>query len=271
MGNQFTDSQVYGCSVAAAAHIQNRLIPEKETIMKYEQSSVLITGASQGIGRSISITFAAALNRPLILLARNRENLEETAELCRKAGADRIFLAVCDATDAAEMASLILPDGFPAPGLLINNAGSYLYKTLSDTTNEEFQSQINVNLFTAVNTVNRFIKDLHLFDRALIINICSEGSVRGLAESGAYSAAKHALLGYTRSLRDELKQTQIGVTAINLGQTHSPSWDDSDMPPENLINPTDVAKILLSFSMLSLRTVVEEITIQPQNGRVSAM
>ncbi|PWN07058.1 SDR family NAD(P)-dependent oxidoreductase [Rhodohalobacter mucosus] len=239
--------------------------------MTYEHSSVLITGASQGIGRSIALSFAASTDRPLILLARNKENLEETAELCRKAGSAYTHIICCDATDRPSVMSLDLPEEVPSPGLIINNAGSFLYKTLTQTTNEEFQHQIDVNLFTAVNTVNRFLSELMELDRALIINICSVGSLTGLADSGAYSAAKHAVLGYTRSLRDELKNTNIGVTAINLGQTHSPSWDESTMPPEKLINPTDVAQILVTLSHLSPRTLVEEIIIQPQHGRVPAM
>jgi len=239
--------------------------------MTYEQSSVLITGASQGIGRSIALSFASATNRPLILLARNKKNLEETADLCRKAGCASAHIVVGDATDRQTMMEFELPGDVPVPGLVINNAGTFLYKTVTETSNEEFHHQIDVNLFTAVNTVNRFLPGLKGMDRALIINICSVGSLRGLADSGAYSAAKHAVLGYTRSLRDELKNTNIGVTAINLGQTHSPSWDESTMPPEKLINPTDVAQILVTLSRLSPRSLVEEITIQPQHGRVPAM
>jgi short-subunit dehydrogenase len=239
--------------------------------MNYDTSSVLITGASQGIGRSIALGFAAATNRPLILLARNKQNLEETAKLCREAGAGEIHLAVCDAVNESDVKSLKLPEDFPGPGLLINNAGTFLLKNLTQTTNSEFQHQLDVNLFTTVNIVNRFLDELKSLDRALIINICSIGSLRGFADSGAYSAAKHATLGYTRSLRDELKHTDIGVTAINLGQTHSTSWAESSMPPERLINPTDVAKILVTLSNLSPRSLVEEILIQPQHGRVPPM
>jgi short-subunit dehydrogenase len=105
----------------------------------------------------------------------------------------------------------------------------------------------------------------------LILNICSIGSLQGLGESGAYSSAKHALLGYTRSLRDELKNTDIGVTAINLGQTHSPSWSESTMSPAKLINPSDVSSLIVQMTQLSPRTLVEEITIQPQHGRVEPM
>ncbi len=237
--------------------------------MSYQKSSVLITGASQGIGRNISISFAAQTNRPLLLLARNAENLEKTADLCREAGSKQVAVLVCDATSPTELQKLLLPKGFPNPGIIVNNAGSYLYKKLEDTTNEEFQNQIDINLFTAVNVVQRFLPTLKKQDRALIVNICSVASLKGYGDSGAYSAAKHALLGYTRSLREELIETQIGVTAINLGQTHSSSWAGSDMNPTKLIHPTDVANLIVAISNLSPQSVVEEISIQPQHGKVT--
>jgi short-subunit dehydrogenase len=239
--------------------------------MIYKHSSVLITGASQGIGRSIAITFAATTTRPILLLARSEDKLNETKDLCEKAGAADVACLVCDATSETQLADLSIPEDIPAPGIIVNNAGSYLYKKVTETSSEEYQKQIDLNLFTAVNVVNRFLPGLREFDRSLILNVCSVGALQGLAESGAYSSAKHALLGYTRSLRDELKETDIGVTAINLGQTHSPSWDESTMSPEKLINPSDVSALIVQMTELSPRTLVEEITIQPQHGRVAPM
>lgn len=239
--------------------------------MSYKESSVLITGASQGIGRSIAITFAASTQKSLLLLARNRKNLEETKRLCEQAGADQVEVLICDATDMEDVLNLKIPEGIAGPGVIINNAGSYLYKSLAETTDEEFRHQMETNLFAAVHIVRRFLSDLRKLDRALIINICSVGALRGFSDSGAYSSSKHALLGYTRSLREELKKTDIAVTAVNLGQTHSTSWDASDMSPERLINPTDIAKLLVSITEFSPRSVVEEILIQPQHGRVPSM
>jgi short-subunit dehydrogenase len=239
--------------------------------MIYKDSSVLITGASQGIGRSIAITFAATTRRPLLLLARSEDKLKETEELCKKAGATNVACLICDATDEDQLSALQIPDDMPEPGIIVNNAGSYLYKKVTETSAEEYQKQIDLNLFTAVNVTNKFLPGLRKFDRSLILNICSIGSLQGLGESGAYSSAKHALLGYTRSLRDELKNTDIGVTAINLGQTHSPSWSESTMSPAKLINPSDVSSLIVQMTQLSPRTLVEEITIQPQHGRVEPM
>lgn len=239
--------------------------------MTFDQQPVLITGASQGIGRSIAIAFAAETSRPLILMARNAKNLAETQKLCEAEGANHIELVVCDATDAEALKGIKLSAEMPEPALIINNAGSYLYKPLETTTEQEFRHQINVNLFTAVNVTSRFLPTLKEKKRGLIVNISSVGATRGLAESGAYSAAKHALLGYTRSLRKELLGTNIGVTALNLGQTHSPSWSGSSVSPIDLIDPKDVASLIVAISGLSARSVVEELLLQPQHGKVPPM
>jgi short-subunit dehydrogenase len=243
----------------------------KKEFMTFDQQPVLITGASQGIGRSIAIAFASETSRPLILMARNFENLSETKKLCEAEGNQRIELIACDAADANAVESIELPADLPEPSLLINNAGSYLYKPLETTTEEEFRHQIDVNLFTAVNVTSRFLPSLKERERGLIINISSVGATRGLAESGAYSAAKHALLGYTRSLRKELLGTNVGVTALNLGQTHSPSWSGSSVSPIDLIDPKDVAALIIAISGLSPRSVVEELLLQPQHGKVPPM
>ncbi|TVQ04856.1 MAG: SDR family NAD(P)-dependent oxidoreductase [Balneolaceae bacterium] len=239
--------------------------------MQYSESSVLITGASQGIGRCIAVTFAKHTNRPLLLIARNKNNLEITKKQCIEAGSKSVEIIQCDLSKSSEAEKIVLPDGIAEPGIIINNAGTYLYKTLEETTEAEFQHQVNVNLFSAVNTVQRFLPGLRKKERALIINICSVGALKGLGDSGAYAASKHALLGYSRSLREELKDTVIGVTAINLGQTHSTSWEGSSINTERLIDPVDLAMLLISFTKLSKRTLVEEITLQPQHGRVPSM
>ena len=157
--------------------------------MIYKHSSVLITGASQGIGRSIAITFAATTSRPILLLARSEDKLKETKDLCTKAGATIVACLTCDATSEEQLSGLELPDDMPAPGIIINNAGSYLYKKVTETSADEFQRQVDLNLFTAVNVINRFLTTLREFDRSLIINVCSIGALQGLGESGAYSSA----------------------------------------------------------------------------------
>jgi len=236
-----------------------------------QDHSIVITGASRGIGRRIAQTFACETDYALLLIARTKSDLQDTKTLCSKVGDNEIAIAAVDASDSKAVQNIKLPSGFPDPKIIINNAGSYLLKNLEKTTPEEFAQQIQANLYSAVNTTNRFLKDLKNKDHALIVNICSEGALVGLEDSGAYSASKHALLGYTRSLRKELIDTEIGVTAINLGQTQSTSWEGSLIDRDLLIDPDDVAQIILNLTLLSPRTVVEEMLVKPQHGRVPPM
>lgn len=238
--------------------------------MSFPSSPVLITGASQGIGRVIATVFARETGRPLILLSRSEKKLEESKRACVEAGAeaDKILTLSCDATDPRATAGLALPDDFAPPGILVNNAGGFLFKKLQDTTDREFHAQVELNLFAAVNITNRFLPDMKGMERGLIINTCSVASLVGYGNSGAYAASKHAILGYTRSLRKELYDTSIGVTAINLGQTYSTSWEDTDVNPDQLIDPEDVGRLMVGLTRLSPRTVVEEVILKPQGGGV---
>jgi len=264
--------------------------------------TVVITGASQGIGRHIAIAFAQQTTHHLVLLARNAENLAQTKTLCLESIAkksrnsqssgisetsklesgalkhstskqsDRQILSIpVDLVDPEAVESISLPVEIPEPSLLILNAGHFLYKPLSTTSHVEFQQQINTNLFSSVHVVSRFLPYMKMRGEGLIIGIDSMSALKGNGESGAYSASKHALLGYLRSLRQELLPSGIGVSAIHLGQTYSPSWDGSQVNPERLIDPDDVANVLLSLTMLSSRTTVEEITIMPKKGEVPPM
>lgn len=239
--------------------------------MSYEEASVVITGASRGIGRHIALSFAEHTDRGLILLARTEKDLLHTKQLCRQVGDNAIYIYACDLSNADALSEFSLPQGFEKPAILVNNAGAYLYKKLEHTRSEEFREQIETNLLTAVHVTNHFLPDIKEMDRGLVINICSVGSLQGLPESGAYSASKHALLGYTRSLRREMLQSNIAVSAINLGQTQSTSWNESDVNAEMLIDPRDVAELLVVLSRLSPRTVAEEIILTPQHGRVPPM
>lgn len=236
-----------------------------------QNHSVVITGASRGIGRQIALAFAKETDYALILIARTATDLQRTKELCKAEGDNKIAIIACDVSDSNNTENIQLPDDFSAPKIIINNAGSFLLKSLSETNADEFDEQIHSNLYSAVNVTNRFLGDLKTKSHALIINICSAGAVEGLKDSGAYSASKHALLGYTRSLRQELMDTEIGVTAINLGQTQSTSWEGSSVDGDLLIASDDVARLILSLTGLSSRTVVEEMLVKPQHGRTPPM
>tara|TARA_Y100001935_G_C17311374_1_gene516621 strand:- start:8926 stop:9636 length:711 start_codon:yes stop_codon:yes gene_type:complete len=233
--------------------------------VSYSDSSVIITGGSKGIGLSIAKVFARETDRPLVLLSRSTDDLVKAKQECLDAGAASVEIIPADIT-SEEINSI----DFNAyePGILINNAGYFLYKLLAETTEKEFEDQFHINVMGAFRLTQKVLPFLRKQDRGLIVNISSKAALKGVGDCGAYSMSKHALLGYTRSLREELKDTKIAVSAINLGQTYSTSWENIDVDQEKLIDPEDVGRIILSLSRLSPRSVAEEINLMPQGGEI---
>jgi short-subunit dehydrogenase len=236
--------------------------------MDFKDLSVIITGGSKGIGLSIAKVFARKTDRPIVLMARNTVELEEAKKECLEEGAKEVRIIKADIT-GKEVSQIDF--GKYNPGILINNAGGFLFKDLENTSVEEFEQQFRINALGAFNLTKYVLPKLKVQERGLIVNICSQASLTGMGDSGAYSASKHATLGYTRSLRKELMDSQIAVTAINLGQTYSTSWEGVDVDPKKLIDPEDVGSLIVALSELTAQSVAEEIILKPQGGEVNPM
>lgn len=235
----------------------------------FAESTVVITGASRGIGREIALAFARRTDHSLWLLARDRERLQETAAECRRSGFPNVKIQPVDLTDPDQVERLTPPESLPDPGIVIHSAGYFLLKPLQETGSEEFRRQWMLHTEAAFGLDRKLLPVLKQRERGLIVHIASSGALRGQPRSGAYSSSKHALLGYSRSLRRELLPSRVAVTALNLGQTWSHSWQGVDVEPEELIDPGDVGTLLVQLSKFSPRTVAEEIVLAPQHGRRS--
>ncbi|MEX2368105.1 MAG: SDR family oxidoreductase, partial [Balneolaceae bacterium] len=234
--------------------------------MSFQTSTVVITGASRGIGRNIALAFARDTDHALLLLARDLEALKKVKEECLEQGGDLVRVKTCDLTREQSIDRLRFPDSLPGPGVLINNAGTFLLKKLQETSLSEFEQQWAINVKGPFLLTHKWLPRIKEQERGLIVNISSLGALEGQEQSGAYSSSKHALLGYSRSLRKELQNTNIAVSVLNLGQTMSTSWEGVDVDPDELIDPADVGKLIVSLTHLSPRTVVEEMTLRPQKG-----
>jgi short-subunit dehydrogenase len=101
-----------------------------------------------------------------------------------------------------------------------------------------------------------------------VFNICSIASIKAYPNGGSYAISKFALLGFTKVLREELKEDGIRVTAVLPGATRTSSWDAVPLPEERFMKPEDVADAVFGAYSLSPRSVVEEVLIRPQLGDI---
>jgi hypothetical protein len=98
--------------------------------------------------------------------------------------------------------------------------------------------------------------------------MCSVASIMAYGNGGSYSISKFALLGFSKSLREELKPYNIKVTAVLPGATLTDSWGGVDLPESRFSKPEDIADLIYSITQISKNSVVEELVIRPQLGDI---
>ena len=233
--------------------------------------TVLITGASQGLGAAIASAFAAEYGRTarLALVARSQEALEAVAAGCRQRSATAEAF-VCDVTDdaAVEALAAAVTERLGVPDVLVNNAGRFTPGGLAETTPAAFRDMLSVNLTSAFLVTRAFLPAMLARGSGRVLMMGSVASVRGYPGGLAYGAAKHGLLGLARALREETKGSGVGITTLLPGATETPSWDGSGVDRARLMPAEDVAQIAVEIAGLSGRSVVEEILIRPDAGDV---
>ncbi len=227
---------------------------------------IVITGASQGIGRTIAVELASVLPNPVLLVARNNAGLLETQKLCKEVGHSDTTVFSCDLTKEDEVDDLVQKLSNSKLAALINNAGAYLEKNVFESESDDYIKMFEVNALAPIVLTNKALQTFDTNCEGRIIFISSVTAKKGQARCGAYSSGKSALQGYIESLRESLLETKIAVTSIILGQTFSTSWDGIDVDPERLIDAADIGKTIASICSLSGRTCIEELTIRPQKG-----
>lgn len=230
-------------------------------------SIIVITGASQGIGAALAEKFAEVPNVKLALMARNEANLNEVVARCQAKGAFATSFP-CDLTDASAITSVTknILSKLGAPDVVINNAGVFEQGSFLETTLDQFNTQISVNLTSAFLVTQAFLPTLLEAKHGHLFFMASVASLRGYPSGVAYCAAKHGLLGLARVVREETKSQGIRTTVIMPGATLTPSWAGVDLPESRFMPPEDIAQSVFDIWKLSDRSVVEEIVIRPQQG-----
>ncbi|HEX4355773.1 MAG TPA: SDR family NAD(P)-dependent oxidoreductase [Polyangiales bacterium] len=162
--------------------------------------TALVTGASRGIGRHLAHALAdRGMN--LVLAARSAADLDEVKAALQSSGV-RVLCVPTDVSDSAALEALVAAaiKEFDAIALLINNAGLEQGALYSDYPRESVQRIIDVNLSAPMLLTHMLLPQMIARREGHVVNIASVAGLVGVAYNEAYSATKHAMLGFTRSL-----------------------------------------------------------------------
>lgn len=229
----------------------------------------IVTGASRGIGRGIALRLAKE-NHDLMLIGRDKSALTDVKKTVESFGVDsEIFIGdVSEQNFANETIKKIL-DKYGKVDHLINNAGIGILKKFVDSNLDEFKKQIDVNLFGVYNFTKAVINHMIENRSGSIINISSLAGKNAFVGGTMYSATKHALMGFTRSLMLEVREFNIRVAAICPGSVDTEFNPNREiMPPkQNILLPEDVAETVVLILKMPVRALVSEIDIRPTNPK----
>ncbi len=229
--------------------------------------SILITGASSGIGRAAAIKLARPEHR-LYLVARRESELEQVAVICRELGSETDFVS----QDLGELDRLpALADSayqsqdFP---VLINCAGIGVFAEFADLPWEDFQRQVQLNLFAPARLIHAALPRMLELGGGQIINVLSMTCVHVLPGGGGYSTAKAGLQMLGKIVSQEYRRKGIKVTNLMPGAVDTPIWDGSPMAncmPE-MIPTEEVANLIFQLVTNPRSFNVDEILMMPSQG-----
>ncbi len=130
------------------------------------------------------------------------------------------------------------------------------------------ENTMQTNIYSAYYLTQQLVPAMIPHQSGHIFNMCSVASIKAYPNGGSYSISKFALLGFSKCLREELKEHHIKVTSILPGATLTDSWSGVDLPESRFSKPSDIAELIYSITQLSSLSVVEELVIRPQLGDI---
>lgn len=230
--------------------------------------TAILTGAAGGIGEALTCELAAC-GMNLVLTGRNAEKMRVLAEKTRQAGV-RVAECVGDLSDLAFVDAVLetARAEFGGVDVIINNAGLSHNCTVEEMTPELFDEIMRVNVRAPYFMCQRAIPDLKQSDCATIINICSVVAHKGYPRQSVYSASKHALLGASKAMANELFRENIRVHVISPGGVFTPmiALTRPELTPEGMILPEDIARIARFYlECRKTNAVIDEIEIHRAN------
>ena len=229
-------------------------------------TGALVTGATQGIGRATAFALGRAGYR-VGVCARTAPAVDALAAELRSEGITAAGAAAdVGNPEQVERAVAMVTESLGWIGLLVNNAGVLIARPFEELTLEDWDVTMATNLRGLYLVTRAILPGMRRRREGTIVNVASLAGRNGFAGGTAYTASKHAVLGFGRSLMLELRKEGIRVITVCPGSVDTGLLRDQPMlpsKPERILRPEDVADTILHAVELPGRAMVSELDIRP--------
>ena len=226
----------------------------------------LVTGASTGLGESISIKLALK-GFKVVLASRNEKKLNCLKNVISEKGGNSqvIITDVSNEEDVKKLYSTIDVDKID---VVVNNAGLGVFNKIQDISIDEWDNQLNTNLRGSFLITKHVSRSMIKRKAGKLVFINSVAGINAYPYSSAYVASKFGLRGFTSSLREELREHNIKVISVHPGAVDTPFWNNVnvDFPKNEMLKSDDVADTIIHAILSPNNLVQEEIVIRRTAG-----
>nr|WP_258469525.1 SDR family oxidoreductase [Priestia megaterium] len=231
---------------------------------KISGKKIIITGASSGIGERLTWHIAKNGGIPIIL-ARSINKLEKIKEQIEKQFSVECYVYKVDLEhrkDRTQVIANILTEHQKIQGL-INNAGIGIFEDVMHMNEEDIERMFQLNVHALIQITKQILPYFATLEgEAHIINIASQAGKLATPKAAIYSATKHAVLGFTNGLRQELTDSKIEVTAVNLGPVQTNFFLSADPDgtyqknvQKYILDPDQVAQKIIRYLFVKKREI----------------
>lgn len=218
--------------------------------MNIKDKVVVVTGASDGIGRQVALKLSKE-GSSLALVARDEERLNLVKEECLKLGSPKVEIYVCDISKKDEVKQTVnkIISDFNSVDILLNIAGIWQkLNLLEDISDEEVDNVVDIDLKGMIYLTKYFVKYFKEQENdALIINVSSRSGVTAQEGQNIYTAAKWGVTGFSESLKTDLKDSKIRVATVFQGGTNTEMFNKTGehFDQNKFIKPEDLADVIV--------------------------
>jgi short-subunit dehydrogenase len=225
-----------------------------------------VTGASRGIGRAIAEKLAGK-NVELLLHGRDTVALAQTRKIVEPR-CGKVTLLIHDLATARGVSDLTAEAGREPVELLVNNAGIAVVKPFTEITSIEWEQTIGVNLTAPFLLTQRFAP--RMAPGSSIVNILSVAAKTAFPNWSAYCMSKFALEGFSRCVREELRDRKIRVINVYPAATDTDIWSqvEGQWPRERMMSAAQVADAVAFALVRPTDTLIENITLSSLAGNL---